>query len=121
VIIRGQNPIRLSHQSEPLPDLIVLKYREDYYRKNHPTADDVYLLVEVADSSIDFDRRKKIPLYAKHNIPEYWIINLTSHCIEVYRRPAGGQYNDIHYFSAGQSLAPQTFPDLRFSVSHILG
>ena len=65
VIISVQNPIRLSDFSEPQPDLAVLRARQDYYAQTHPTSNDILLLIEVADQSLEFDRDVKVPLYAK--------------------------------------------------------
>jgi Uma2 family endonuclease len=71
--VRVQNPVRLSEYSEPQPDLALLWPREDFYRARHPRADDVLLIVEVAASSLRFDRKKKVPLYARHGVPEVWL------------------------------------------------
>ena len=68
-VLRVQNPIRLGNYSEPEPDIVLLKPRKDYYKKSHPQADDVLLIIEVADTSIDYDRKIKIPLYAEHGVP----------------------------------------------------
>jgi Uma2 family endonuclease len=75
-IIRAQSPIRLDDYSEPLPDITLLKRRADFYAENHPTQADVLLIVEVADTSVDYDRNIKLPIYAQANIPEVWLVNL---------------------------------------------
>ena len=120
-IVRTQNPIRLSDISEPQPDIALLKYRDDFYRKNHPTSEDVYLIIEVADTSLQYDRDTKVPLYARHDIPEVWIVDIQGQAIEVYRNPKEGQYLEISRLSPEQKIAPMHFPELVLSVKEILG
>jgi Uma2 family endonuclease len=90
--VRVQNPVRLSQYSEPQPDLTLLRPREDFYRTRHPRAEDVLLIVEVAASSLRFDRRKKVPLYARHAVPEVWLVDLGGERLVRYRRPERGTY-----------------------------
>ena len=87
-----QNPIRLDRFSEPEPDLIVAELRPDLYRREHPTPVNVHLVIEVADSSLQFDQEVKGELYAKAGIPEYWIVNLPDRQLEVYSEPASSVY-----------------------------
>src|SRR5262249_52950879 len=75
-VVAVQQPLRLSERSQPQPDIAVLNYREDYYRSRHPIATDVLLLIEVSDSTVRYDREVKLPLYARHGIPEFWIFDL---------------------------------------------
>lgn len=93
-IVTVQNPLRINKQSEPEPDIIVAKYRKDKYRDDHPKPEDVFLLIEVADSSLAFDRNVKTPLYAQAGIPEYWIVNLNDRQIEIFRQPAEADYQE---------------------------
>lgn len=90
--VRVQNPVRLSKYSEPQPDLAVLRRRDDFYRERHPHPDDVLLIVEVAASSLRFDRKKKVPLYARHGIPEVWLVDLGGQRLVRYRAPQRGSY-----------------------------
>jgi Uma2 family endonuclease len=92
VILSTQNPVRLSERSEPEPDIALLRPRDDFYRRSHPTAADVLLIVEVARTSIRYDREIKLPLYAQHAIPEVWIIDLQARRIHVHRDPQGERY-----------------------------
>lgn len=85
----GQNPLQLP-RSEPQPDVAILRGSFREYRDRHPQPKDAGLVIEVADSSLDYDRRTKGFLYSKHKVPEYWIVNLVDDCVEVYR-PAAGQ------------------------------
>ena len=115
-----QNPLRLpAQESVPQPDVVVLRRRADFGARP-PGAEDVLLLVEVADSSHFYDRKRKLPLYAENGIPETWLVDLNSDAILVHRRPAregirGGAYR------RGESISPQAFPDKSFAVDEILG
>lgn len=94
-IIRVQNPISISEKSEPEPDVLVVKYQDHRYGEDHPTAGDVLLVIEVADSSLIFDRSVKKNLYAQAGISEYWIINLLDEQIEIFQQPQGGEYQQV--------------------------
>lgn len=94
-IVSAQNPVRLSDLSEPEPDLMLLKPRDDFYSGAHPTAADVLLLIEVADTSARYDREIKLPLYARHGIAEVWIVDLDARRVRFFRMPAGDVYSDI--------------------------
>lgn len=91
-IVSVQAPITLGAHSEPQPDIALVAPREDYYRSAHPRASDVLLLIEVADTSLRYDREVKVPLYAVHGIPEVWIIDLENKRLETFRLPTGTQY-----------------------------
>ncbi len=85
--VRIQNPIRIGRYSEPEPDIVVAKLKKDRYRHHHPRPEDILLIIEVADSSLQLDREVKLPLYAEAGILEYWIVNLPERLIEIYRQP----------------------------------
>jgi Uma2 family endonuclease len=119
-IISIQNPIRLDPHSEPQPDLVILKPREDFYAHQLPQAQDVLLLIEVADSSLSYDREIKVPLYAKHRINEVWLFNLNQAQLEVYRSPQEGYYQDQTILIAPQTLTPLAFPELEITLTRIL-
>lgn len=87
VIVSIQNPIQLNDYSEPQPDLVLLKPRPDFYENQIPKPVDIYLLIEVADSTVKYDQEVKLPLYAQSNISEVWIVNLNHQSLEVYRQP----------------------------------
>lgn len=116
-----QDPVQFD-DSEPEPDIAVLKHRPDFYAGALPTAADVLCLIEVADTSLEFDREVKLPLYASAKIPEYWIINLSHPMIEVYRLgPDARQYSVRQEFRQGESLRLLAFPDFPLAVNDILG
>lgn len=120
-IVSVQNPIYLSEYSEPQPDLALLRPRTDFYAQAHPQPQDILLVVEVADTSLTYDREVKIPLYAQSGIPEVWLVDLTANCIEAYRKPSPQGYQEIKRFQRDQNLFPQAFPDVGLTVQDILG
>jgi Uma2 family endonuclease len=119
-ILSPQNPLRLSPESVPQPDAVVFRRRPDF-RARPPRAEDVLLVVEVADSSLSYDRKQKIPLYAEHGIPEAWLVDLTSDTLFVYRRPSPEGYRDVRAYRREESISPEAFPESRFAVAEILG
>lgn len=120
-IIRSQNPIRLSNNSEPQPDIALLRRREDFYSESHPQPADIFLIVEVSDTTADFDREIKIPAYAEGNITEVWLIDLNAQQIEVYRKPTPQGYQNVQLLNREQTLTILAFPDIELSVEQILG
>ncbi len=107
MIVSVQDPIRLDDQSEPQPDLAILHYRDDFYAHAHPVADDVLLVIEVADSSAEYDREEKMPRYAAANIAEAWLIDLTADRIEQYSQPRNGIYRLKQIIERGEMLQSQ--------------
>lgn len=116
-----QDPIRLSDFSEPQPDIALLKRRDDFYSSGHPMPEDVLLVVEVADTSIQYDRAIKMPLYARSGIPEVWIVDVARDLIEVYARPVNGRFQDFREARRGETLTLSSLPNLAVSVDDILG
>ena len=116
-----QNPLRLDEYSEPQPDLAVLKPRDAHYRTSKPTPDDVLIVIEVSDSTLEYDRKVKMPLYAGAGIAEAWVVNLPEERIEVYGGPAGGEYRTVRSYARRQKLQSHTLAPLRLSVSKVLG
>lgn len=102
--IRVQNPIYLSEVSEPKPDIALVKNHND--RLLHPTADDVLLLIEVADSSLHYDRTIKLPLYASHQIPEVWLLNVKEQRLDIYQQPENDYYRLHLRPKSGESIQP---------------
>jgi Uma2 family endonuclease len=116
-----QNPIRLDSYSEPQPDIALLKPRKDYYAQAKPTPSDVLLVVEVADSSVHYDRNIKVPLYARAMIPAVWLVDLQAEAIEVYTQPANGAYQQLQVMHRGDRLTLESLPDLAIIVDDLLG
>jgi Uma2 family endonuclease len=119
-VIDVQNPLRIGDYSEPEPDLMLLRRRADSYRSGIPTPEDVLLLIEVADSSLPFDRDTKVPLYARNGIREVWVVNLDAAVIEVYRQPSETGYGEVLRLRQGDTLAPEALPNLVLEVSALL-
>ncbi|MGI8553407.1 MAG: Uma2 family endonuclease [Dehalococcoidia bacterium] len=120
-IVSVQNPIRLSDFSEPEPDITILRFRPDFYRKGKARPEDVLLLVEVAESSLAYDRLTKLPRYASAGIPEVWIVNLVDDRVEVYRDPTADGYRSHTVHGRGETLTPLALPDVSIRVEEILG
>ena len=118
-IVSVQNPIRLSDYSEPEPDLALLHGRGDFYADALPQAGDVWLVVEVAQSSTEVDREVKVPLYARSGISEVWLVDLEEERVEVYRHPGVEGYAEVQEVGRGQSLSPEAFPQVRLEVEEI--
>jgi Uma2 family endonuclease len=119
-IVRVQNPIRLGEHSEPQPDLCLLGPRRDYYRRSHPTAADVLLLIEVAEATAEYDRQVKVPLYGRHGVAEVWLVDLEAERVEVYRRPGAEGYEEVRSLGRGETVSPLSFPDLTLRVDELL-
>ncbi len=120
IIPSVQNPLRLGDLSEPEPDFMLLKPNADFYCSRHPNADDVLLLIEVADSSLSFDQNQKLHLYARHKIPEYWLMNLKDACIEVYRQPHDDIYGEKTTLRVGDSTSLSQLNQLTINIADIL-
>jgi Uma2 family endonuclease len=117
---RVQNPVRLDEHSEPQPDLMLLKPSPNFYRKRHPEPEDVFLLVEVSDSTVESDQADKLPAFGRAGIAEVWIVNLNDLTVEVYREPNFTGYGNKTILRAGQQAAPLAFPDAIVDVAELL-
>ena len=119
-LINVQNPICIDDLNAPEPDISILKPRDDYYAEAHPSAHDILVVVEVADSTYDYDKQVKLPLYASAGIPEFWLVNLTRKEIELHKLPGKGAYKkiDIRYPEDHIDLA---FCQKRVRVSDVIG
>jgi Uma2 family endonuclease len=115
-----QNPVHLEDHSEPQPDLMLLRPAADDYESGHPEAKDVFLLIEVSDSTLETDRGVKLPAYAHAGITEVWIVNLLNGTLEVYREPRYGGYAKTQILHDGESAAPALFPDAVIEVAKLL-
>ena len=119
-IVRVQGAIDLHERSRPEPDLALLRERADFYESESAGPDDVLLLIEVSDSSVNYDRYDKLPRYARAGIPEVWITVLPERVIEAHTEPAGGRYTQMRTFRSGDTISPACFPDIALLVSEIL-
>jgi Uma2 family endonuclease len=119
-IVSVQDPAQLDDYSEPEPDLMLLKPEADFYGERHPRPEDIFLLVEISDSSLERDQEVKLPAYARSGIAEVWIVDLNEQTIEVYRQPHFAGYNSKTILSAGDKAIPQAFPDVALDVGNLL-
>lgn len=120
-IVWVQNPIRLGEHSEPQPDVALLRPRPDFYADAHPGPRDVLLLVEVAETSPEYDREVKLPLYARAGILEVWLVDLAQGAIELCRQPSTQGYGELRRLGRGQAVSPLTIPALVVAVDEVLG
>jgi Uma2 family endonuclease len=120
VLVSVQDPVELGPRSEPQPDVALLRWRADFYETSHPQASDVYLLIEVADSTLDYDRSVKALLYSRSDIFEYWIVNLQDNVIEVHRQPSQSGYQLIQSYQRGIDIEIMALPGLGLTVDRIL-
>jgi Uma2 family endonuclease len=119
-IVSVQDPVRLT-DSEPEPDVALLPPRADFYASANPQAADVFLLIEVADTTLEFDREVKGAMYAAAGIAEYWIVNLNDDCLEVYRQPtAAGTYGDVQILRRGQQITVAALPGVAVAADEVL-
>ncbi len=120
-LISVQNPLRLSNYTEPEPDMVVLKPRSDYYAAQKPLGGDAYLVIEVADTTLRYDRNVKLPYYAAAGVHEVWIENLEEDLLQVYRNPGGKSYKTSLTLRRGESASLDAFPDIVFKIEDFLG
>jgi Uma2 family endonuclease len=118
-IISIQDPIALDDFSEPEPDVALLAPRADLYEASHPAPADIYLIVEVADSSLRFDRERKIPLYAKAQIPEVWLVDLVEKNLTRFRKPIHGAYAEISRHVSGEGIPIPQAPGVEIAISEL--
>ena len=121
-IVRVQNPVVfIDLLSEPQPDVTLLIPRGDFYTGGHPEHGDIFLVVEVMDSSVAFDHRVKLPLYARAGVAEVWLANVNTRRIEGYRGPRSGGYAESRIFEGEDQLSIQAFAEVTFTVRELLG
>lgn len=120
-LVGVQDPIVLDDQSEPEPDLSVLRRRADYYANAHPSPADVLLIVEVSDTTLEYDRDVKARLYARAGILETWVVDLNGDRVIVFRDLENGEYTRMESVRRGADMTPSAFPDVTLRVDDILG
>lgn len=119
-ILSTQNPFIADSASEPQPDILLLKPRKDRYSESLPTAADVLLIVEVSDTTLHRDRSKKLAIYGRAGVPEYWIVNLLDDTLEVYRVPTVKGYGVKKVLTRKNSIAALAFPKKKIAVRDLL-
>jgi Uma2 family endonuclease len=120
-LIGVQDPVRLGRYSQPQPDIAVLQPRAGAYATAHPTPADIFLLIEVADAALAYDRGVKLPLYARAELPEVWLVDLAGERIERHTEPRDGAYRRVDVATRGETLVSAALPALIVPVDAILG
>jgi Uma2 family endonuclease len=120
-MVSVQNPLLLSKYTEPQPDLVIARPRTDFYADKRLSSEHTLLAIEVSDTSLSFDRKRKMPLYAASGVPELWIENLQNDVVLVFRDPSAKTYSTCLTYKRGESLYPAAFPNLILKVEELLG
>lgn len=118
-LVSPQGPLNLDPRSQPVPDVLLVD-RSFTSTRCQPSPAHTYLVIEVADSTVPYDRRDKGPAYALQGIGEYWLLNLNQNVLEVYRKPEGGVYRETESLGPDETVAPIAFPDLVLRVGDFL-
>lgn len=119
-IVRVQGAGRLDEYDEPQPDIVLLRPREDFYASAHPGPPDILLVVEIAESSLEYDRTVKKRLYAETGIPEYWVADVKNDCLFAYSDLGDNSYRLVRQFHRGDFIAPQLLPECRLQIDVLL-
>jgi Uma2 family endonuclease len=117
--LRVQLPVRINDYSEPQPDLAVVLPRKDFYRSRHPEPADTPLIVEISDSSLRLDLNVKVPLYARHDVPEVWVVDLEHNRIHFFRSPRNGAYTDVSQIDKPEVVALTALPGVTVDLSEL--
>jgi len=121
VMVSVQNAVRLSRYTEPQPDILLARPRDDYYASQRIFPKDTFLDIEISDTTLRYDRNRKMPLYAKSGVSEVWIENLQDDVILVYRKPGPETYSSSLTLGRGESIWLAAFPEILFKVDELLG
>src|SRR5215471_13179128 len=116
-IVRTQNPVFLDLRSEPQPDVALLRPRPDFYRNAHPTPADVFLIVEVADTTLAYDTQIKLPLYARHGVPEMWLVDLPNQQFIIHRTPTPTGFQDVQTLTDLSAVSMFLLPGVTVDLS----
>ena len=117
--VRSQNPCNLDPHSQPEPDVCLVELACDTLPR-HPRPEEIFLVIEVSDSTVRYDREDKLPAYARNGVREYWLLNLDEGALEVFRDPVDAAYRDARVLGPEETIAPLAFPDLTLRVGDFL-
>jgi Uma2 family endonuclease len=120
-IVRCQGSVRLGDFSEPQPDFVLLTRREDFYEHRSANASDALLIIEVSDTSLAHDIQRKLALYARHGIPEYWVVDIVNRKLHVFRTPTGAGYEQTTCIDTPGALDITTLPGTSVNLSSLFG
>jgi Uma2 family endonuclease len=119
-IVRIQGSVRLNEYNEPQPDIVLLRPQADFYASRLPGPSDILLIVEIAQSSLEYDRTVKAQLYAETGVVEYWLADLGHECLFVHSDPRIGKYRTVRELHRGEAVAPQFLPDCQLPIAALL-
>jgi Uma2 family endonuclease len=119
-IVSTQDPILLGDLSAPQPDIAILKPRDDFYSFEHPQAEDGLLVIEVADSSVRYDRTRKLPLYASYGIPEVWLVDIPARAIWVHRAPENDAYRRSYQLGPPYRISPSMLDGVELELGALV-
>ncbi len=125
-VIRGQDPVTLLNNSEPEPDVVIARGKDEDYLAYHPYVEDILLVIEICDSTLNYDQTTKLTLYAEAGITNYWIVNLQVSQLECYSQPyqdAQGEFNYLskQIFLSNHSVNIPGFEDALLELNRIIG
>lgn len=118
ITVRTQNPVHLDEYNEPQPDIALLRPREQSYREAHPRAEDVLLIIEVADTSLNYDRQVKVPLYARYGIVEVWLLDIRGNRLEIYQEPHEESYRIMLKPRRNERITPMKLATIGIDLSN---
>lgn len=119
-VVSVQDPLQIDSYSQPQPDIALLRSRADFYAESHPQPADVLLIVEVAEASLNYDRDVKVPLYARHGIPEVWLLDVAGRCLTVFRAPGSDGYGEQRRIVSAESISPVLLPAAVIDLTGLL-
>ena len=119
-VVSAQQPLQVEFDGEPLPDIAILRSRADRYRSSHPTSADALVVIEVADSSVLYDRNVKSRMYARARIPEYWVVDLTRQSVAVFLSPEYDEYTDQHEYRGDEAWVSPGLGDREVAADTVL-
>ena len=120
VLLRFQDPVRLNDLSEPEPDVAIVQLDEIDYEDHHPTPAEIFLLIEVADTTLKRDRELKVPAYGRSGVGEYWILDVQERCLYMFREPREDGYGQERVLRENETIALLAFPDCEVRVGEFL-
>jgi Uma2 family endonuclease len=120
-IVRIQDPVWLNDHTEPEPDIVIARLQPERYRKSHPRPGDILQIVEIADSTLEYDRNVKMPLYAEHGIPEAWLLDVGAKQLEIYLDPSDTAYRRCLKPPPDAIVTPTLFPDVQINLAELFG
>jgi len=119
-IVRVQGSVRLDRYNQPQPDVVLLRPKKDFYATKHPGPLDILLIVEVAQSFIEYDKTIKARIYARTGVVEYWVADIDQDCVLVYSNPSKDGYRSLRQLVRGESISPELLPQCRIAIDSLL-